>query len=226
MWIKSKTVMSGVRKRKKSAFFVYFIWSNLFYHLCFVSVYNILNKLAEYQKLLLRTLLLLVFKILKWIQQAFINYSLLCTRFRAFKIALLARPFTWEIRHAKEQTCTLLKITWYISINRTKLLLKPVAARNGLCFSPVYCSFPVYYATSVYMMNFLHSCTVHFLFTEQRYYFLINLNEEQCSKFNMLTMDHEFVLENSSLAGAYTLPNTIIYLKAIKYLNVRVRQIY
>ena len=137
-----------------------------------------MNKLAEYQKLLLRTLLLLVFKILKWIQQAFINYSLLCTRFRAFKIALLARPFTWEIRHAKEQTCTLLIITWYISINCTKLVLKPLAARNGLCFSPVYCSFPADYATSVYMMIFLHSCTVRFLSTEQHYYFLINLNEE------------------------------------------------
>ena len=38
-------------------------------------------------------------------------------------------------------------------------------------------------------------------------------------------MDHELVLENSSLAAAYTLLNTIIYLKAMKYLNIRQRQI-
>ena len=36
-------------------------------------------------------------------------------------------------------------------------------------------------------------------------------------------MDHELVLKNSSSA-ANTLPNTIIYLKAIKYLNIRQRQ--
>ena len=33
-------------------------------------------------------------------------------------------------------------------------------------------------------------------------------------------MDHDLVLENSSSATVYILPNTI-YLKAIKYLNVR-----
>ena len=47
-----------------------------------------------------------------------------------------------------------------------------------------------------------------------------------CTKSNILTMNHELVLENSSLAAAYSLPNTIIYLKAIKYLNIRLRQIY
>ena len=39
-------------------------------------------------------------------------------------------------------------------------------------------------------------------------------------------MDHDLVLENSSSAAAYTLPNTIIYLKALKYLNTRLREIY
>ena len=39
-------------------------------------------------------------------------------------------------------------------------------------------------------------------------------------------MDHELVLENPSLAAANTLLNTIIYLKAINYLNIRLRQIY
>ena len=39
-------------------------------------------------------------------------------------------------------------------------------------------------------------------------------------------MDHDLVLENSSSAAVYTLPNTMIYLKAIKYLNFRLGQIY
>ena len=33
-------------------------------------------------------------------------------------------------------------------------------------------------------------------------------------------MDYELVLENSSSAIVYVLPNTIIYLKAMKYLNI------
>ena len=39
-------------------------------------------------------------------------------------------------------------------------------------------------------------------------------------------MGHELVLENCTSATAYTLPNTNIYLKAINYLNIRLRQIY
>ena len=39
-------------------------------------------------------------------------------------------------------------------------------------------------------------------------------------------MDHEFAPENFSLAAVNTLPNTVIYLKAIKYLNIGLRQIY
>ena len=34
-------------------------------------------------------------------------------------------------------------------------------------------------------------------------------------------MDQELVLENSSSAAVNTLPNTTIYLKAVKYLNIR-----
>ena len=42
------------------------------------------------------------------------------------------------------------------------LVLKLLAAENSLYFSPVYCSFPVYYIPfSVYMMTTLHSCTLH-----------------------------------------------------------------
>ena len=32
-----------------------------------------------------------------------------------------------------------------------------------------------------------------------------------------MTVDHERVLENSSSAAVYILPNTIIYFKAVKY---------
>ena len=32
-------------------------------------------------------------------------------------------------------------------------------------------------------------------------------------------MDHKLVLENPNPPAGYTLPNTIMYLKAIKYLN-------
>ena len=39
-------------------------------------------------------------------------------------------------------------------------------------------------------------------------------------------MDLKFTLENSRSAAVNTLLNTTIYLKAIKYLNIRLRQIY
>ena len=38
-------------------------------------------------------------------------------------------------------------------------------------------------------------------------------------------MDHEPILENQSSAAVYMLPNNTIYLKAIKYLNIRLRHI-
>ena len=38
-------------------------------------------------------------------------------------------------------------------------------------------------------------------------------------------MGHKLVFGNSTSATVYSLPNTIIYLKAIKYLNIRLRQI-
>ena len=39
-------------------------------------------------------------------------------------------------------------------------------------------------------------------------------------------MDHKLVPEYSSSAAVNKLPNAIIYLKAEKYLNIRLRQIY
>ena len=39
-------------------------------------------------------------------------------------------------------------------------------------------------------------------------------------------MDHELVPENRSSEDANILPNTSIYLKAVNYLNLKLRQIY
>ena len=56
--------------------------------------------------------------------QAFINYNFLCTRFRAHKIT-----------HVKVQTCTSLISTRCSCRNCTKLVLKPLAAKNSLSIS-------------------------------------------------------------------------------------------
>ena len=56
--------------------------------------------------------------------------------------------------------------------------------------------------------------------------FLINRNEKHCSKSNILTMDHKLILENSSSNAVNTQLNAIIFLKAVKYVNIRLRQIY
>ena len=69
------------------------------------------------------------------IHQAFINYNFSCTKYRARKTVLGARRYTLEIVHVKEQTSTLLIITWYGSKNCAKLVLKPLLAKNGLYIS-------------------------------------------------------------------------------------------
>ena len=56
------------------------------------------------------------------IEQDFINYNFLYTRFCACKTISSAHPCTWEIVHVKKQTCTLL-IIWYGNRNCTKLKL-------------------------------------------------------------------------------------------------------
>ena len=142
------------------------------------------------------------------------------------EISCAQNCFTCTDVHVKEWTCTLLIITWYDCRNCTKLVLKPLAVKNGLSFSAVYCSFPVDYTISIYMMNTLHFCS---LYTTRSIYiaaipFLINW--KQWSKSNILTMDHNLVLESSSSTAIYTLLNTIIFLKTIKYLNIRLKQIY
>ena len=69
------------------------------------------------------------------------------------------------------------------------------------------------------------------LYTTQSIYIaalpvLINWNEKRCSKSDILNIDQELVLENSSAAAVYKLLSTIIYLKAIKYLNIRLTEIH
>ena len=54
--------------------------------------------------------------------------------------------------------------------------------------------------------------------------FLINWNWKCCSGSNILTIEHKLVLETSSSGAVKTLPDTIIYLKAIKHLNIRLKQ--
>ena len=56
------------------------------------------------------------------------------TRFCAHKIILGARLCIWEIVHLKEKTCTLL-ITWYGGRKCTKLVSKPLIAKNCLSIS-------------------------------------------------------------------------------------------
>ena len=94
-------------------------------------------------------------------------------------------------------------------------------------FSPMYFYFPVDYTISVYRMTNLHLLRIHLL---QSVYlaglFLINWNEKQCSKYIIPTMDQKSVLENSSSTAVYAIPNTIIYLKVVQYLNIRLRQIH
>ena len=72
--IKSKTVMSWSSRKKKEGIFytVYFARKELFWDLCFISVYSVLNALSEYKsyisKTLLHNLLLLVSKIVERLQ--------------------------------------------------------------------------------------------------------------------------------------------------------------
>ena len=67
---------------------------------------------------------------------------------------------------AKEQKCMLLVVTRYSGKKCTKLVLKPLAGeKRPLYFSPVHCSFPIYYTVSISMMTILHFCTLLDLFT-------------------------------------------------------------
>ena len=91
--------------------------------------------------------------------------------------------------------------------------IKTEAAKSGLSISVLCTDFPVDYTISVYMMTILH---FYCLNTRRYIYiaalqFLINWNEKRCSKCNILTMDHELVIEDSSSAAVYTLSVTEYY---------------
>ena len=148
-------------------------------------------------------------------------------RFRACKTVLGASQCTWEIVYVKEQKCTLLTITWYSGRNCTKLVLKPLADQDGLSIS-ILCTAPFLYFILFQFTPWLPS---QFVFTIWSIYravlsFLIKWNEKWCSESNILTMDHELVLEKTSSFAVCTLPNTIIHLKTVTYLTIRLRQIY
>ena len=51
--------------------------------------------------------------------QAFRDYNFLKTKFCVHKTVLGAHPYTWEMVHVKEQTCTLLIIARYGGRNCT-----------------------------------------------------------------------------------------------------------
>ena len=151
--------------------------------------------------------------------QVFINYT-----FFVNKISCTQHRFRCASVHVKEQTSTLLIITWYDGRNYTKSVLKPLAAKNEPSIS-VLCI--ILYCRLYYFS--LHDDYQPFLYTMRPIYiaallFLINWNEKRHRESNILTMDHELVLENSSSNAVNTLLNTIIYLKAIKYLDIRLRQ--
>ena len=113
------------------------------------------------------------------------------TRFRARKTVLGASLSKLKIVHVKQQPCTLLIITWYGGRNCTKLVLKPLEAKNRFSTS-VLCTVPFLW---------LHCFSLHddyppFVYTTRYIYrtappFLINWNEKRCSKSNILTMDRE-----------------------------------
>ena len=93
--------------------------------------------------------------------QAFINYNFSCKRFRAHKTVLRARPCTWEIVHV-------INNTWYGDRNCTKLVLKPLAAKNGLSVS-VLCIAPflkiILFQYILWPPSIFAACTLHDLFT-------------------------------------------------------------
>ena len=125
--------------------------------------------------------------------------------------------------HVKEQTCTLLIITWFGSRNCTKLPLH-LTAKKGL--------FP---SCALHLSFRLHFFSVHyeyapFLYNMLSIYiaalpFLINWSEKQCCKSNILTMDHKLVLKISVQLLLTHCWITLSVLKTIKYLNIRLRQI-
>ena len=137
-----------------------------------------------------------------------------------------ARLWTLEIVYVKVQMWTLLIITWYGSRNCTKLILKD----SALTMSSLFQSCVLFLSCRLYYLSLhdeypLFAYNTRFIYREALQ-ILTNWNERQYSKPELLAMDHKRGPENSSSAVAYTQPTTIIYLKAVKYLNNVLRQIH
>ena len=69
--LKIKLWWVEAHKRKKNKLYknkVYFVHRTYFQHLGFISIYSVFNKLSAYERTLLHTLLLLVFKIVESLQ--------------------------------------------------------------------------------------------------------------------------------------------------------------
>ena len=104
--------------------------------------------------------------------QAFINYN-----FFIYKILGIQNRFRCTSIHVGN--CANERADMHVSNNKMIWLQKIYQINIKIlssykwppCFSPVYCSFPVDYAISVYMMTTLHSCTLCDIFTLQCYYF-------------------------------------------------------
>ena len=140
------------------------------------------------------------------------------TKLFASKAVLIACLCTREIMPVNKQTWPLLEI-WYGGRKCTKLALKLLADKKVSPFQ-----FCVLLLSCIFYYFSLHDEYPPLLYTTRSIYivtlpFLINWNEKPCSESNILTMDHEPVLENSSSAPFNTLPYTNIYLKAIKYFH-------
>ena len=147
------------------------------------------------------------------------------TRFCACKTVKGACLCMWDIVPVNEQACTLLMITWYSSRKFTKLALKLLAAKAPSLFQScvLLLSSKLYYFSLhdnhppfLYSVIYLHSNAS--IFDKLKW-------EKQYSKCNILTMDHKRVPENFSSPAVNTMPNTIICLKVLKYLDIRLRHL-
>ena len=103
--LKIKLWWVGARERKKRSFFVPFISfeGNFLQDLCFISMYSVLNTHSEYtyQKTLLHTLLLLVFKILESLQCILKDSFSKCEQIHSFLETADLVTFTEKILKSK-----------------------------------------------------------------------------------------------------------------------------
>ena len=115
-----------------------------------------------------------------------------------------------------------LTMTLYGGRNCIKLVLAPFAAKNGLSIS-VWCIAPFLLIILFQFTWWVTSSVVHWVI----YFHSSATIEIKSGAVDSITDDHrpQTCSWNSVSAAVYKLVNTIFYLKAIKYLNIRPRQI-